>query len=227
MTVVVGRVDPADASGARDLIVGIQRDEYGFDITEEDQPDLHDDGLFDDDGFYVVGGGGFWVARDGGHVVGTIGLHDCGGGVAVLRKMFVAADHRGPRDDGAPIAERLLDACSWCTLGRWLRVGVPRDDRALRDGPPVLRQAGLHADRTERAPAGLPADGARLPLLCARPRAPLPSSTNPTDAGGDVIPAANILELIGNTPMVDVSSLSPNPNVRILAKLESRTRSAR
>ena len=32
----------------------------------------------------------------------------------------------------------------------------------------------------------------------------------------------NVLELIGNTPLVDVSTLSPNPNVRILAKLESQ-----
>ena len=32
----------------------------------------------------------------------------------------------------------------------------------------------------------------------------------------------NVLDLIGNTPMVDVSRLSPNPNVRIVAKLESQ-----
>ena len=32
----------------------------------------------------------------------------------------------------------------------------------------------------------------------------------------------NVLELIGNTPMVDVSRLSPNPRVRIVAKLESQ-----
>jgi len=30
----------------------------------------------------------------------------------------------------------------------------------------------------------------------------------------------NVLDLIGNTPIVDVSNLSPNPDVRILAKLE-------
>jgi [CysO sulfur-carrier protein]-thiocarboxylate-dependent cysteine synthase len=33
---------------------------------------------------------------------------------------------------------------------------------------------------------------------------------------------ASVLDLIGNTPMVDVSSLSPNPDVRILAKLEGQ-----
>jgi cysteine synthase B len=37
-----------------------------------------------------------------------------------------------------------------------------------------------------------------------------------------VIPATSVLDLIGNTPMLDVSNLSPNPNVRIIAKLESQ-----
>jgi [CysO sulfur-carrier protein]-thiocarboxylate-dependent cysteine synthase len=32
----------------------------------------------------------------------------------------------------------------------------------------------------------------------------------------------SVLDLIGNTPMVDVSRLSPNPDVRIIAKLESQ-----
>ena len=33
---------------------------------------------------------------------------------------------------------------------------------------------------------------------------------------------ANVLDLIGNTPMVDVSNLSPNPRVRLVAKLENQ-----
>ena len=32
----------------------------------------------------------------------------------------------------------------------------------------------------------------------------------------------SVLDLIGNTPLVDVSLLSPNPDVRILAKLENQ-----
>jgi len=37
-----------------------------------------------------------------------------------------------------------------------------------------------------------------------------------------MIPFNNVLELIGNTPMIDVTVLSPNPSVRIVAKLESQ-----
>ena len=33
---------------------------------------------------------------------------------------------------------------------------------------------------------------------------------------------SSILELIGNTPLIDISALSPNPNVRILMKLEGQ-----
>ena len=32
----------------------------------------------------------------------------------------------------------------------------------------------------------------------------------------------SILDTIGNTPLVEVSQLSPNPRVRILAKLEGQ-----
>ena len=35
-------------------------------------------------------------------------------------------------------------------------------------------------------------------------------------------PRPRVLDLIGNTPLVDVSALSPNPDVRILVKLEGR-----
>ena len=37
-----------------------------------------------------------------------------------------------------------------------------------------------------------------------------------------MVPFENVLDMIGNTPMVDVSRLSPNPDVRIVAKLEGQ-----
>ena len=32
----------------------------------------------------------------------------------------------------------------------------------------------------------------------------------------------SVLDMIGDTPMIDVSRLSPNPEVRILAKMEGQ-----
>ncbi|WP_298396133.1 GNAT family N-acetyltransferase [Sphingobium sp.] len=92
---------PADQQGLLDLILSIQRDEYGIAITAADQPDLSDI-----EGFYLTGAGGFWVARADDRVVGTIALKDIGDRQAALRKMFVAPDHRGR---AAGVAQTLLD----------------------------------------------------------------------------------------------------------------------
>lgn len=105
-----------DESGIVALILPIQAGEFGFSITAADQPDLADI-----DGFYRRGRGGFWVADDGGRIVGTIALRDLGDGQGALRKMFVAASHRGASHRGSShrgssdrglgdgIAQRLLD----------------------------------------------------------------------------------------------------------------------
>src|SRR5256885_15602799 len=55
---------------------------------------------------------------------------------------------------------------------------------------------------------------------------PVPFLTEPLGfrARGRIVMALydSVLDLIGNTPMVDVSALSPNPRVRIVAKLEGQ-----
>jgi cysteine synthase B len=40
--------------------------------------------------------------------------------------------------------------------------------------------------------------------------------------GAAMVPFENVLDMIGNTPVVDVSVLSPNPRVRLIAKMESQ-----
>ncbi|SDD30017.1 GNAT family N-acetyltransferase [Kordiimonas lacus] len=87
--------------GVRDLILPIQREEFGIDISYDDQPDLHDI-----EGFYQKGKGGFWVALDGHAVIGSIALVDIGAGQVALRKMFVSQAYRG-RIYG--VAQKLLD----------------------------------------------------------------------------------------------------------------------
>jgi N-acetylglutamate synthase-like GNAT family acetyltransferase len=88
-------------AGVIDLILPIQREEFGFAVTVADQPDLREI-----PSFYQTGGGGFWLALDGSAVVGTIGLRDIGQGQGALRKMFVGATHRGGEHR---VARRLLE----------------------------------------------------------------------------------------------------------------------
>ncbi|MEC4590723.1 GNAT family N-acetyltransferase [Nitrospirillum amazonense] len=88
--VVIRPYRPGDESGIADLIVPIQREEFDIPITYAEQPDLRDI-----PGFYQQGAGEFWVAVEGDRIVGTIALKDIGDGAAALRKMFVAASHRG------------------------------------------------------------------------------------------------------------------------------------
>lgn len=84
-----------------DLIVGIQRGEFGIEISAEQQPDLREI-----PSYYQRGSGNFWVARVQSRVVGTISLLDIGDGQAALRKMFVHPAFRG-RDPGTSLL--LLD----------------------------------------------------------------------------------------------------------------------
>ena len=98
---------PEHAGGVVAVILPIQQREFEIPITLDEQPDLRDIPAF-----YRRGSGNFWVAIDGGTVVGTVGLLDIGNGQAALRKMFVSATHRGPAHG---VAKRLLDALlAWC-----------------------------------------------------------------------------------------------------------------
>lgn len=81
---------PAYQQGIIDLILPIQREEFGLPVTIAAQPDL----LAIPD-VYQRGAGQFWVALDGADVVGTIALLDIGLQQVALRKMFVRASHRG------------------------------------------------------------------------------------------------------------------------------------
>ena len=103
--VKIKRFELDDQQGVIDVIVPIQREEFGIAITAEDQPDLKAIPVF-----YQSGMGDFWVAKSGEEVVGTIGLKDIGSGQAALRKMFVAAPWRG-REFGvaAKLLKRLIE----------------------------------------------------------------------------------------------------------------------
>jgi len=95
---IIAEFDRSQADRVADLILSIQRDEFGLPVSLQSQPDL-----LDIDAFYRVGAGDFWVALDGGDVVGTIALLDIGNGQAALRKMFVRASHRGTKHGVAQV----------------------------------------------------------------------------------------------------------------------------
>ena len=90
-----------DQAAVVGVILPIQREEFGLDITAADQPDLADI-----EGWYQTGAGQFWLAELDGQAVGTIALKDIGDGAVALRKMFVRPVARGP----AGAAQALLDA---------------------------------------------------------------------------------------------------------------------
>lgn len=84
-----------------DLILPIQREEFGIKVTIDDQPDLKNI-----PNYYQTGLGNFWVALYAGNVVGTIALLDIGEKRLALRKMFVKDIFRGSASNAARL---LLD----------------------------------------------------------------------------------------------------------------------
>ncbi len=92
-------------AGGRDeeianLILGIQNEEAGLQLTIDDQPDLRNIAA-------TYARGGFWIAVAGTAIVGTIGLlpYDrC----AVLKKFFVAKPFRGRDGPAALLFDALL-----------------------------------------------------------------------------------------------------------------------
>ena len=90
MAITIAEFSPEYADAVVELIVPIQREEFGVAITAEDQPDLRDI-----PGFYQRERGNFWIACHEGRVVGSVALLDIGSRQAALRKMFVERDFRG------------------------------------------------------------------------------------------------------------------------------------
>jgi N-acetylglutamate synthase-like GNAT family acetyltransferase len=88
----IRRYSADDCEDVVRLILAIQQEEFGIKITRAEQPDLAEI-----PSFYQSGLGGFWVAEQGGEIVGTIALRDIGNEQVALRKMFVASQARGQK----------------------------------------------------------------------------------------------------------------------------------
>jgi len=87
------------------LIINIQKEEFGIPITLGMQPDL-----MEIPSFYQIKNGNFWVAKDYNKVIGTIALLDIGNKRGALRKMFVAREYRGKQFGvGQALLNHLID----------------------------------------------------------------------------------------------------------------------
>lgn len=139
---------PADEQGVVDVILPIQREEFGFAITAEDQPDLREIPAF-----YQVGSGEFLVAEHEGRIVGTIAMKDIGGRTGALRKMFVAAEFRG-REFG--VAQGLLARLLECSRAAGMRkVYLGTTDRFLA-AHRFYEKHGFHRADAAELPADFP-----------------------------------------------------------------------
>ncbi|MCM1254251.1 MAG: GNAT family N-acetyltransferase [Clostridium sp.] len=75
------------------LILHIQNNEAGINLSLQEQPDLYDIQTS-----YMKDGGYFWVAlNDKKEVIGTIALMRKGNGVGILKKFFVRKDYRSQK----------------------------------------------------------------------------------------------------------------------------------
>ena len=138
-----------DLAGVKELILDIQQREFRFPITWEDQPDLHDIA-----GWYRVGAGEFWVAKDErGRVVGMIGLRDIGGGIGALRKMFVAKAWRG---DERGVARQLVEALLAHARAAGLRTILLGTTEAFRAAHRFYEKTGFRRVEPATIPAPFP-----------------------------------------------------------------------
>ena len=136
----------ADAEAVIRLVLNIQQHEFGVPITAEEQPDL-----LNVSAYYQRARGNFWVAVDQGQIVGTIGLLDAGDARGVLRKMFVAASHRG-----TGLAAELLQTClTWAQTAKMTEVMLGTTEQ-MKAAHRFYEKWGFVELRAESLPTSFP-----------------------------------------------------------------------
>lgn len=87
------------------LVLHCQNDGTRPPVTVGDQPEL-----LHIRKEYMSEGGNFWVAEEDGRIAGSIGLMNCGDGIAVLKKFFTYEKYRSsPYHLGRRLYSRLLE----------------------------------------------------------------------------------------------------------------------
>lgn len=94
-----------DASGVKELILGILAKEYPFDRSAYSDSDLDKIGQT-----YGGSGDSFFVVDEEGEVVGTVGVKQESSDEALLRRLFVDLKHRR-RGYGTELLEKAIAFC--------------------------------------------------------------------------------------------------------------------
>ncbi|MBD80129.1 MAG: GNAT family N-acetyltransferase [Crocinitomicaceae bacterium] len=88
-----------DQAELAEFVLAIQNGEFKLGFSTEEQPDL-----INTEQFYKSGG--FWIVREDGKIIGSIGLQRLNSECGILRKLFVDKEKRGSELN---IAQRLFD----------------------------------------------------------------------------------------------------------------------
>lgn len=87
-----------------DIVLYFQNDGTRPPVSVDDQPDLLN--IVDE---YISKGGNFWLAKNDGALIGTVGLMPYSAEIAVLKKFFVYEDYQGePNHVGKKLYDVLL-----------------------------------------------------------------------------------------------------------------------
>jgi GNAT superfamily N-acetyltransferase len=122
-------IEPARATDAPAIIelIGQVFAEYHFSWN----PSLEVPDLFDLERRYGGDAGGFWVARQDGRVVGSVGVERLPGGMAELHRLYLDASLRG-RGVGRALVEAVLGWCRKAGIAHLVLWSDTRFDRAHR-----------------------------------------------------------------------------------------------
>ncbi|MCB5713074.1 GNAT family N-acetyltransferase [Lactonifactor longoviformis] len=134
----------ADREEVISLVLHCQNDGTRPFVSVDDQPELlHIKEKFLDNG------GNFWVAKEQGKVVGSVGLMMCGSGLGVLKKFFVSEAYRGkPHHLGRKLYKTLLNFAKENGVKRIILDTPKNADRAHK----FYEKAGFHKIEKEELP---------------------------------------------------------------------------
>lgn len=145
------QIRPYEAKDKEDvinLILPIQREEFGVAISITDQPDLENIPTF-----YQQGGGNFWVATKGDEIIGSIALIYIGNEQGVIRKMFVKSDYRGSTYG---IAQHLVnELMDWCAARQIEEIYLGTVDK-MKAAHRFYEKNGFHSTEAALLPKAFP-----------------------------------------------------------------------